>query len=41
MRKVNNVNKYLKEAYKEAQKALDKNEVPVGAIILKKQSKMY
>ena len=29
------MNKYLKEAYKEAQKALDKNEVPVGAVIVK------
>lgn len=32
---VNNVDKYLKIALKEAQKAYDKKEVPVGAVIVK------
>lgn len=32
---VNNVDKYLNEAYKEALKAYKKKEVPVGAIIVK------
>lgn len=32
---VNNVDKYLKEAIKEAKKAYQKGEVPVGAVIVK------
>ena len=32
---VENVDKYLKEALKEAQKAYKKLEVPVGAVIVK------
>lgn len=32
---VENVDKYLKEALKEAQKAYEKLEVPVGAVIVK------
>lgn len=32
---VNNVDKYMREALKEAKKAFKKNEVPVGAVIVK------
>lgn len=34
---VNNVDKYLKEAIKEAKKAYQKGEVPVGAVIVKNE----
>ena len=30
-------NKFMKEALKEAQKAYDKNEIPVGAVIVKEK----
>ena len=32
---MNNKEKYMKEALKEARKAYDKEEIPVGAVIVK------
>ncbi len=37
---VNNVDKYLDKAYKEAFKAFEKNEVPIGAVIVDKEGKI-
>ncbi len=37
---VNNVDKYIDKAYKEALKAFEKNEVPVGAVIVDKEGKI-